>query len=437
MQSKVGTVVVALLAVLILGIGIAGAFSPREAAAPLDGSIFYQGRLAAGNGAAVNGAVTMRFQVYDAATGGTALWDSGDLSVQVNAGIFSVELNVSQSDFSGQGLWLQVAVEGELLSPREKLAATPYALGLRPGAVVERSTDGDGLTVRNQATGFALRGESAKGSGVYGYSEDNYAVYGFDGGTTQARGYGGYFYSENGVGVYGRSNGESNAQNLWAPGVYGRSTNGVGVYGRTGSTLTYMAAVRGENDGFGYGGYFSAENGLPLMIIRNNGVGNLFEAWVLNPVNRIFRINTSGNVYADGTYNSPAADFAELLPARPGLEAGDVLVIGPDGQIARSAEAYQSAVVGVYSTQPGFLGGQSQDGNTEGKVPVAVMGVVPVKVVAENGPIQPGDLLTASSTPGHAMRCQGAERCFGRTIGKALEGLEGEFGLISMLVVLH
>ncbi len=88
--------------------------------------------------------------------------------------------------------------------------------------------DGTGLFVKYLATGFAVRAEAAQGVGVYGFSEDNYAVYGFDGGTEDVRGYGGYFFSENGVGAYGRSNAQSSEQNLWAPGVYGRSTDGVG-----------------------------------------------------------------------------------------------------------------------------------------------------------------------------------------------------------------
>ena len=65
------------------------------------------------------------------------------------------------------------------------------------------------------------------------------------------------------------------------------------------------------------------------------------------------------------------------------------------------------------------------------------MGVVPVKASAENGPIQIGDLLVSASLPGHAMRCEGIEACFGRTIGKALEPLDEDTGVIMMLVMLQ
>jgi hypothetical protein len=126
-----------------------------------------------------------------------------------------------------------------------------------------------------------------------------------------------------------------------------------------------------------------------------------------------------------------------MLSADEGIEPGDVLVIGPDGKLEQSSQAYQSTVVGVYSTKPGFVGGYNDKEDPNGKVPLAVIGVVPVKASAENGMIRPGDLLTTASTPGHAMRCKGVERCFGRTIGKALEGLQSGTGLIKLLVLLQ
>ena len=147
----------------------------------------------------------------------------------------------------------------------------------------------------------------------------------------------------------------------------------------------------------------------------------------------------------NGTYVA-GSDFAEALPVAgdpAGYEPGDVLVISLEqpGGVEKCRYPYDSLVVGVYSTRPGFLGAD-KDGTTEvaaDEVPVAVLGIVPVKVTDENGPIQPGDLLTTSSTAGHAMRCQGLELCFGRTLGKALEGLPaGEHsGVIQMLVSLQ
>jgi hypothetical protein len=169
--------------------------------------------------------------------------------------------------------------------------------------------------------------------------------------------------------------------------------------------------------------------------------GNIIEGYGSNTSDREFYVSNTGEVYADGTFHTPAADYAELLPAAADVQPGDVLVIGPDGKLTRSNQAYQSSVVGVYSTQPGFVGGDS--GENAGKVPLAVVGVVPVKVSAENGAIRPGDLLTASNTPGHAMKASPITvngitfYPSGVVIGKALEGLDSGTGVILVLVILQ
>jgi hypothetical protein len=83
-------------------------------------------------------------------------------------------------------------------------------------------------------------------------------------------------------------------------------------------------------------------------------------------------------------------------------------------------------VAGVYSTRPGFVGGQPVGGAQEGDIPLAVVGVVPVKASAEGGAIRPGDLLTTAATPGHAMKA-GPNPAVGTVIGKALEPLAPAF----------
>jgi len=74
---------------------------------------------------------------------------------------------------------------------------------------------------------------------------------------------------------------------------------------------------------------------------------------------------------------------------------------------------------------------------TKDEVPLAVMGIVPCKVSAENGPIQVGDLLVTSSTPGHAMKGTDRARFVGAVVGKALEPLQQGTALIQVLVVLQ
>jgi hypothetical protein len=103
-----------------------------------------------------------------------------------------------------------------------------------------------------------------------------------------------------------------------------------------------------------------------------------------------------------------------------------------------SHRPYQTSVVGVYSTQPGFIGGQPVEGPVAGTIPLAIVGIVPVKVTTENGAIPPGDLLVASSTPGYAMKA-GPNPPQGTVIGKALERLNVSqgTGIIRMLATLQ
>lgn len=89
--------------------------------------------------------------------------------------------------------------------------------------------------------------------------------------------------------------------------------------------------------------------------------------------------------------------------------------------------------MGVFATTPQFVG-NARFAHAAGYAPLAVSGIVPVKASAENGEIRPGDLLVASSTLGHAMRCEGADECFGKTIGKALTSLDAGRGTVTMVV---
>jgi len=96
-------------------------------------------------------------------------------------------------------------------------------------------------------------------------------------------------------------------------------------------------------------------------------------------------------------------------------------------------------VAGIYSTKPGLLGTTRRlnEAVPEDEVPLAVVGIVPCKVTAANGPIRVGDPLVASSTPGHAMKGTARNRMLGAVVGKALEPLPQGTGIIQVLVTLQ
>ena len=154
----------------------------------------------------------------------------------------------------------------------------------------------------------------------------------------------------------------------------------------------------------------------------------------------VFKVTGAGQVQGD-SFSSPASDYAEMIffDGDPdSVEPGDVLIISPtlDRAVVKSSLPNDSRLVGVYSTQPGFLGGKVIEGDEQSSyIPVAVVGIVPVKVSAINGPIQRGDLLTTSSIPGYAMKATDPQP--GAILGKAMgELLEGE-GVIEVYLLPH
>jgi hypothetical protein len=71
------------------------------------------------------------------------------------------------------------------------------------------------------------------------------------------------------------------------------------------------------------------------------------------------------------------------------------------------------------------------------QVPLAIVGIVPCKASAENGPIETGDLLVTARTPGHAMKGTDKGRMLGAVVGKALQPMHEGTGLIEVLVTLQ
>jgi len=171
----------------------------------------------------------------------------------------------------------------------------------------------------------------------------------------------------------------------------------------------------------------------------------------------VFRVEgPTGNVFADGSFygasfHSGSADVAEWVPVSEEVEPGDVLELDPEnpGHYRKSRGPCSTLVAGVVSTNPGVILGSQVLGSdtglttddsrlvTDDSALLALLGIVPVKVTDEGGPIQAGDLLVVSSTPGHAMRWDadsaGGDSC--GLIGKALEALEKGTGVILVLLM--
>lgn len=184
----------ALVCVLALAVGLSQAQSPRpeQVSMPLAsvGSAFtYQGYLTDGGNPA-SGAYDFQFTLYNALSGGSQVGSIvAKSSITVTKGLFTVALDFG-SVFDGTGLWLEVAVRPvggtgyTILSPRQEITPSPYALSLKPGAHIQ----GDG-------TSAILGGDN---TGVYatGYvGVDATGYVGVNGSSNSSYGYGGYFYN--------------------------------------------------------------------------------------------------------------------------------------------------------------------------------------------------------------------------------------------------
>jgi hypothetical protein len=185
----------------------------------------------------------------------------------------------------------------------------------------------------------------------------------------------------------------------------------------------------------------------------------------------VLRVDEEGNLFTKGAVRPAAMDIAELHPVGEPVGAADVLVADREhtGRLMLAREAADGAVVGIVSSEPGVLLGsgleryaasspelaaqldqarQTGDRPAEARLwrairsgfeashaAVALGGTVPCKVDASFGAIVVGDLLTTSTTPGHAMRAD--DPWPGTVIGKALEPLEMGTGTIRVLVMLR
>jgi hypothetical protein len=466
--------IVILVTLLALAAGGAGAiYGQTTPATTVATKINYQGRLTDPGGMPLDGSFSMRFQILDALSGGTLVWDSGTVSVDVDRGLFNVELAVDATYFDGQGLWLRTKVNDEWLSPRQSLLPVPYALSLRPGAQIERTESGTALRLANTATGSALMAESSNGYGVYGQSENGYAVIGTDGGSQQGKGYGGYFTSNTGIGVYGYSSATRVWQNQYAPGVYGRSLNGVGVYGlaegdnagvvgRSSNSHGVYGYAGGSTADSGYGGFFTSYQYRGLYA---RGHQNYYAGYFVNPGGSSRAgLYVDGTLYTTGGKTGYVVDVA-LNQGPEKLETGDVVVIVGYGDpvagdipvitVHKAKEEGSTGVAGVVDQplvvpaadvdnadavpKPAFDSARIAESTAvsggEYLSMVTLGAFKAIKVDASFGAIRAGDLLIASSNPGFAMRAD--EPRVGAVIGKALDGLADGRGEIPVMVTLQ
>jgi hypothetical protein len=116
----------------VLGLAAALASIPCTARAQVPAKVGYQGRLMTASGEPEMGVVTMTFTLLDAETNGNVVWGPESHEVGLNEGFYNVFLGevmaLDSRVFNGRELFLELSVEGQPLTPRQRLASVPYAL---------------------------------------------------------------------------------------------------------------------------------------------------------------------------------------------------------------------------------------------------------------------------------------------------------------------
>ncbi|MCP3872744.1 MAG: hypothetical protein GY699_06255 [Desulfobacteraceae bacterium] len=334
---------------------------------------------------------------------------------------------------------------------------------------IQASTFLDLLSVVQLGTGFALDAESAGAIAVRGVSNG-----------TSGAGVAGYNYITTGAGVFGQ--GGSKGVYGWvnasgAYGVYGHAegANGVGVFGTGPGWAGYFEGnlfVDGEihlpnnsnivnssgravfHTGWRglFGDYTTINSGYdwtsgePVSVVAgSNGVfftkGNASgeaHAEVLAS------ITTNGRIICNVIEIKGGSDLAEPFDTqRPELiRAGMLMSIDPEnpGFLKVADQAYDNRVAGVVSGAGGINPGMvmTQEGSTvHGSTPIALSGRVYCLADAGHGTIKPGDMLTTSNRPGHAMPATDRKQAYGAVIGKAMTALDKGTGLVLVLVSLQ
>lgn len=190
---------------------------------------------------------------------------------------------------------------------------------------------------------------------------------------------------------------------------------------------------------FAVGNALGTADAIPMIITRQGRIG----VGTTAPATELHVVGTTRTNVLEIMGGSDIAEPYSVAPSEgvapvPGM----VVSIDPDhvGKLRVSTGAYDTTVAGIVSGANGVNVGLTlrQEGSSvaDGSLPIANVGRVWCLVDADAGAIQPGDLLTTSNTPGHAMKAD-PSKANGAILGKAMSRLESGKGMVLVLVGLQ
>jgi len=206
-----------------------------------------------------------------------------------------------------------------------------------------------------------------------------------------------------------------------------------GAFTASSSAFSAITGVTSANNGNGIVG--EADTGADAYGVygkSSSGFAGFFDGKVqINGVATVQVLTITGG-----------SDLAEPFNlSKRNIPKGSVVVIDESapGNLTLSNRPYDQRVAGIVSGANGVKPGIQlhQEGVMDGDENVALSGRVYVRADASNGAIKPGDLLTTSRVPGHAMRVTSHAKAQGAIIGKAMSSLDDGDGMVLVLVTLQ
>lgn len=384
-------------------------------------SFTYQGQLQDGS-SPYNGSPSMTFTLFEDSGGPNQVGSAVSLpSVAVQNGLFQVELDFGDQPFEA-GLWLEIAINGTPLSPRQPILAAPLALrALSSDGGAENVWTVTGANIYYNAGRVGI-GTASPNVPLHVRGDGSNALFRVQNSSGGSR----FLVAENGGATVGTFDDSPPPGGLKVHGVVQADDNvtvngNLAINANASSDLSY---IRFRAD--------SGTTGVPRIYHRNSDNQIHFVG--------MDKVTVFGTARAD-VIEVAGADLAEEFAFSEPVTPGALVAIDPErpGQLRLADSPYDPMVAGIVAGANDFSTGMvlGQGSGNENAAPVALSGRVFAQATGVRE-IRPGDFLTTSDLPGHAQAATDRERRAGAVIGKAMTGLpEGEIGLVLVLVNLQ
>ena len=446
----------------------------------------YHGRLN-NNGVPVNDKYDVQFTLFDVPVGGTALTPPPNQQnpkpnpqvingVGVTNGLFTVRLDYGDGIFTGPERWMEIAVKPTAsaeapttIRDRVELTSSPYSIRSLEAATGSGSpwlVSDNSVYYNNGNVGIGRSDPRSKlhiagAHDALRISGPNPIVTLYDTANSDKRS---LIWGVNGELIFGTENFMTGSDPRSF--LVLRDTGNVGIGKTDPSAKLEVASFNGDIFHLLGPGpfltFYDTDHGYARNSIQSvdGSLAFFTDTYLRNPNSFAFlRLDNSGNV-GIGTATPQAklevvgttrtcvlaitggCDLAEPFPmGEETIEKGSVVVIDDEhpGRLTRSTRAYDKRVAGIVSGANGVNSGIAlqQEGVLDQGQNVALTGRVYVRADASYGAIKPGDLLTTSDTPGHAMKVTDYAKAQGAVLGKAMSALAQGKGMVLVLVTLQ